>query len=407
MQAEIPQDFISAVPKADLHLHLDGSLRLETLIDLARERHIKLPSYEVEGLKKAVYKAHYENLGEYLEGFKYTCAVLCDEESLERCACELMEDSLAEGVRYIEVRFAPQLHLHGDLSMVRVTAAVVRGLETAATQHNRSPDVAAGRDVPCHFGIICCALRKFLPSHGPYYEGLLRALPQTPANESYAIASLELARAAVAMRDKHGLPVVGFDLAGEEAGYPASYHSRAYTYAHRHFLKKTVHAGEAYGPESIFQAITRCHANRIGHGTFLFASQMVRDEQDEAVGVYVERLAEYIASQRITLEVCLTSNLQTTPTITSVGHHPIREMLKRNIAVAICTDNRLVSHTTVSHELGLVADELEVSVHQFRNLVLAGFKGAFFAGTYNEKRTYFRKILDRYLALEREFGLRE
>lgn len=395
-------EFLRRIPKTDLHLHLDGSLRLPTLIELARTHNVAMPSQTEEGLRELVFKSRYANLREYLTGFAYTCAALRDAESLERVAFELAEDNLAEGVRYFEVRFAPQLLVHDSLSMEDALAAVTRGIERAKRAHNAAPAVVAGEDVPFEFGIIACAMRRFSREMGAHYRNLLSVLSRAPRREVYALASLEMARTAVAVRDHDGLPIVGFDLAGEEAGFPAAYHSAAFQYAHSHFLKKTVHAGEAYGPESIFQAITECHANRIGHGTFLFAADMVRDRTVISPTVYTERLAEYVASQRITIEVCPTSNLQTIPTINSVGQHSLQRMIDYNLSVSICTDNRLVSGTTVSRELGLVANELPLTRRQFRNLIIAGFKGSFFPGGYNSKRQFVRRVIDRYERLEAE-----
>jgi adenosine deaminase len=167
-----------------------------------------------------------------------------------------------------------------------------------------------------------------------------------------------------------------------------------------------VHAGEAYGPESIFQALTDCHAQRIGHGTFLFSAKSVHDRSIKDPERYVEQLVEFIASERITLEVCLTSNFQTVPSLGSVEDHPLEKMIEHNLSVSICTDNRLVSHTSVTHELELVARSLPVASHQFRNLVLAGFKGSFFPRNYNEKRAYVRRVIEEYERLELEHGLR-
>ena len=396
----ISPQFIKEIPKTDLHVHLDGSLRLSTLIDLAKAGHIKLPSYDEEGLKETVFKSSYANLPEYLKGFYYTCAVLANPENLERTAYELALDNLAEGVRYMEVRFAPQLHAHNNFSIESVLQAVCKGMDKAKQEHNQKPEVANGRDIPFYYGIIACALRSFNPKMAPYYAQIFDVMSYSPKKEIFAAASLEMARAAAEVAHEKGLPVVGFDLAGEEAGFPAIDHRAAYQYAHSHFIKKTVHAGEAYGPESIFQAITECHANRLGHGTFLFSSDMIRDPSIKDHKGFVRNLAEYIASRRITIEVCLTSNLQTTPIIKRVSDHPLRQMLDHNMSVCICTDNRLVSNTTVTHELELVAQELPITRSQFRNLVIAGFKGSFFPGSYNEKRAYVRRIIDRYEELE-------
>lgn len=389
-------EFIRAIPKTDLHLHLDGSLRVPTLIELARAQNVDLPSYEADGLHDLVFKSRYRDLPDYLRGFAYTTAVMRTPDALERVAAELAEDNLAEGVRYIEVRFAPQLHVHDDMDVATVLTAVCRGLEQVRRAHDASAPVREGNDLPFRYGIIVCALRWFQAGFGPYFANLSAALREATDRERYAAASLELVRAAVRIRDELGLPIVGFDLAGAEAGYPAAYHTEAYQYAHSHFLKKTVHAGEAYGPESIFQAITECHANRIGHGTFLFAPAMIQDASIENRQRYVEQLADYIAHQRIAIEVCLTSNLQTTPSIHTVAKHPVAQMIAHNLSVSICTDNRLVSRTSVCRELELLTRHLPLTRHQFRNVVLAGFKGGFFPGTYNEKRLYVRQAMALY-----------
>ena len=400
MSRPLTDSFIRQVPKTDLHVHLDGSLRLGSLIEMARAEGVELPSYEEAGLRELVFKDHYADLPEYLHGFAYTCAVLRTAENLERVAYELAWDNINEGVRYVEARFAPQLHVHPGLEIKEVVTAVARGMERAQKEFNARPEVAAGDDLDFHFGLIACAMRRFSAGMSSYYAGLLGSLSHMPKRQLYGVASLELARAAVELRDREGLPVVGFDLAGEEAGYPAGDHAPAYHYAHSHFLRKTVHAGEAYGPESIFHAITECHTNRVGHGTFLFCADTIMDPGIEDRTRYVERLAEYVASQRVTLEVCLTSNLQTTPSIGSIAVHPIREMIERKLSVSICTDNRLVSNTTVTDELRKLVAAIPISSHEFRDLIVAGFKGSFFPGTYREKRAFVRRLLRRYAVLE-------
>ncbi|MCS7048708.1 MAG: adenosine deaminase family protein [Verrucomicrobiae bacterium] len=402
--AAISTEFIRRIPKTDLHVHLDGSLRLPTLIELARQQRVRLPSYTEEGLRRLVFKDRYANLPEYLKGFAYTCAVMQDAESLERIAFELAEDNLAEGVRYLEVRFAPQLHVHDRLPMENVVRAVVRGLERAQRRHNRSAAVRQGDDVPFYFGVIVCALRFVVPTMSEYYRRLFAVMPYARTKQVAAAASLELARAAVELARRRGLPIVGFDLAGAEAGYPAEDHQAAFQYAHSNFLRKTVHAGEAYGPESIFQAITRCYANRIGHGTWLFAHRMVQNPAIADPVAYTHHLVEYIASQRITIEVCLTSNAQTLPAMRNLARHPLRQMLDHEMSVTICTDNRLVSNTTVTRELELAVQKLRLTPREFRNVIVAGFKGSFFPGTYREKRRFVRQVLDRYERLERALG---
>jgi adenosine deaminase len=168
-------------------------------------------------------------------------------------------------------------------------------------------------------------------------------------------------------------------------------------------MRKTVHAGEAYGPPSIYQAITECHSNRIGHGTILFETDMITDKNIIDRDEFVHSLTEYIASQRITLEVCPTSNLQTIPSFNSISAHPLCKMIENNLSVSICTDNRLVSNTTVSKELQLIADSICLTPAQFRNLVVAGFKGSFFHGGYIKKRAYVRKMMKLYAKQEKIF----
>jgi adenosine deaminase len=399
MNDRISPEFIRAIPKSDLHLHLDGSLRLKTLIELSREAKLKLPSYSEAGLRKLVFKDTYKDLPEYLHGFMYTCAVLTDLDNLTRVAQELVEDNVAEGVRYIEVRFAPQLHVTAAAGVRDVVRAVAAGLAAGAKAHNASKAVKSGEDLPFHFGMILCAMRRFKKGMSPYYADMLRLMEHAPKDEVYGAASLELARAGVELAAE-GLPVVGFDLAGEEAGYPPADHWAAYQYAHNHFIRKTVHAGEAYGPESIWQAITQCHANRIGHGTFLFAHEMIVDPKIENRKKYVEDLANYMASQRIGVEVCVTSNLQTTPSIKTIAQHPIRKMIDYGLSVSLCTDNRLMSNTTVSREMRLVIDGAKLTREEVRRLVIAGFKGSFFHGSFAEKRRFVDAASARYDALE-------
>ena len=228
-----------------------------------------------------------------------------------------------------------------------------------------------------------------------YYERLLNRNRERTLRHAYAHASFTLAKEAVKLRDT-GLPVVGFDLAGEESGYPAVHHKTAFQHAHRHFLRKTVHAGEAYGPESIFQAITECHANRIGHGTFLFSADSIQLKNIKNRDRYIEQLTEYIANQRITIEVCPTSNLQTIPNFKTLDDHPIRQMLSAGLSVSIATDNRLISHTTLTRELQLVVDHLQLNPAQLRHLVLAGFKRCFFSAPYKQKQAYVRHAINRY-----------
>ncbi|WP_428898537.1 adenosine deaminase family protein [Parelusimicrobium proximum] len=399
----ITEEFIREIPKSDLHLHLDGSIRLSTLIELAKKENIKLPATTEKGLKEKVFKDSYPSLVQYLEGFKYTVAVMQSEENIIRIAKELAEDNIAEGVRYIEVRFAPQLHTFGQMTTEKAIKAVVKGLSLAAEKHNKSKEVKSGADIPFHFGIIACAMRSFTADTSPYYAALLSVMSHAPKKYAFGTASMELARVITDMVEKERLPIVGFDLAGQEDGFPAEDHAKAYQYVHEHFIRKTVHAGEAYGPESIFQAITDCHANRIGHGTFLFATDKIKDKTIKDKKRYVNNLANYIANERIGIEVCLTSNLQTNPAIRSLKDHPVREMIKRGLPVTICTDNRTVSNTTVTKELGMLVKNVPLSAKQFRNVVIAGFKGSFFPGLYEEKQKFIKKVTEKYNKMQEKY----
>jgi adenosine deaminase len=393
----IARELILAVPKSDLHSHLDGSMRVATLIELAREQGVALPSYDVAGMNELVFKPSYKNLPEYLLGFDYTCAVLLSFEAMERTACEMAEDAIAQGVRYLEVRFAPQRLVASGEACVHAFKAVAEGLARAARQHQASAAVKQGEDLRFEWAIICCAMRNFGRGMSGYYDRLLDVLPGMRHKEVVAIASLEAVRAAVMAREKYGIPVTGFDLAGEESGYPAGHHYAAYEEAHRHFIRKTVHAGEAYGPESIYEAIARCHAERIGHGTFLFAPERIQDPAITDKAAFADQLADYIATMRVTIEVCPTSNLQTIPELAGdIRNHPVKRMLDYGMAVAVGTDNTLVSHTNLNRELGLVADACDLTMEGFKRLVLAGFKGAFYPGKYSEKRAFVRRAAERF-----------
>ncbi len=300
------------------------------------------------------------------------------------------------------MRFAPQLHVRPGLDAVQVIAAVDRGLRRARDAYNRNPEIVAGREPPFEYGIICCALRMFTAGFSRYYDTMFEAHPYTRPKNLYAMASIDLARAAVLARDNLGLQVVGFDLAGEESGYPASAHKEAFEYAHKHFLKRTVHAGEAYGPESIFQAITDLHADRIGHGTYLLEASEIRDPEIEDREGYVEMLGNYIADRRITLEICLTSNLQTNPEMKWLDDHTFRKLRAARISTTLCTDNRLMSNTTVTNELMLAVKHLGLDRHDLKSIVIYGFKRSFWPGSYLSKRQYVRQVIDHYDAVERK-----
>jgi len=399
----IPTQFIRAIPKTDLHLHLDGSLRLKTLIELAKEQKVKLPSFSEEGLRELVFKSAYRDLGEYLSGFSYTTAALQTPEALSRAAYELAVDCFAENVCYIEVRFAPQLHINRFMKTgVDVLAAVADGLERAKKELNRGQTT----DQPYfEYGIIVCALRMFTAGFGKYFHNILGSFQYLEKKKIFRLAALETVKMAVTARDEKGIAVVGFDLAGMEKGYPASDFNEAYAFAHRNFLKKTVHAGEAFGPESIFQAITELYADRIGHGVHLYTEEMIHNREIRDKRRFVENLVQFIADRRITIEVCLTSNLQTIPELKSLKNHSFARMRQDKLSVTFCTDNRLVSNTTVSNEICQAVETFQINPDELRNFVIYGFKRSFFPSSYVEKRAYVRRVLSLYDKLEKEFGI--
>jgi len=280
-------------------------------------------------------------------------------------------------------------------------------MKRASDEHNRSEAVQSGVEPPFGYGMIVCAMRMFVKEMSPYFRNLILVHPESPRDYVGGLASLELARAAVRIRDEYGLPIVGFDLAGQENGYPAIDHVEAYRYAHQHFMKKTVHAGEAYGPESIFQAITALHADRIGHGYHIFSPWLIESKEVTDRGAYIRELSEYIADRRITIEVCITSNLQTNPTIRLPSNHVMHKMLAKRLSVTICTDNRLVSNTTMTNELTIASEAFRLDAEMLKDIIIYGFKRSFYPGTYLEKRTYVRQIIDYYEAVEKRFMVEE
>ena len=395
VKPSISRELIAALPKSDLHVHLDGSLRIETLLELAKQHRVRLPSRTKSGLLELVFKRAYKNLPEYLKGFEFTVACLQDAESLERAAYELCLDCRAENVFYVEIRFAPQLHVRGDFQVRDVLRAVCRGIERAKKTINADPRVRRAEVPRFEAGVIVCALRFFLPVFSEHYRAYFEALPTAPPNEIYALASLELARAAVAAAEDDGLPVVGFDLAGQERGFPAKDHQAAYQFAHEHFLGKTVHAGEDYGPESIFQALTDCHADRIGHGTWLFSQRHIRDRSISDKRAYIDKLVRYVAEHRVTLEVCLTSNQQTLPELRAdLRRHPFKKMRAARCSVTLCTDNRLVSRTTMTDEVDKAVQAFRLDARGLKDILIYGFKRSFFAGSYPDKRNWVRSVLN-------------
>jgi adenosine deaminase len=321
---ELTREFIHRLPKAELHCHLDGSLRVSSIIDIAAIEGVTLPSTDPEELKSLLAVGlECPSLEVYLQSFDITCSVLQSKEALQRAVYELAEDCASENVRYLEIRFAPILHTKRGLKLVEVIAAVLKGKEQAE------------RDMNIKLGIIICSLRHNDPEE-----------------------SLIAAELAVAFKNKG---IVGFDLAGAEKDFPARNHKDAFDLIIKNNINTTVHAGEAYGPESIHQALHHISANRIGHGTRL------RENGD---------LLNYVNDHRIPLEMCITSNVQT-KAVDMVEHHPIKFYFDYGLRVTINTDNRLVSDTTLTDEYMLAIEKFGFTPDELKYLVLNGFKSAF------------------------------
>ncbi|MFN2603063.1 MAG: adenosine deaminase [Gemmatimonadaceae bacterium] len=311
------------LPKAELHCHLDGSLRPQTLIELGREYGVPLPTESADELRDYMLVNDAETLEDYLARFEVTISVLQTAEAIERVAYELGEDAAKDGVRYLEVRNAPILNSRHSLSAAESLDAQLRGLARAEEDYG-----IVARS-------IVIALRQLSP-----------------------MVSLELARLAVAYRDKG---VVAFDLAGGELGHPASAHSLAFAYARENNLAVTVHAGEGDGAESVRQAVHSCCANRLGHATRLI--------EDPA-------LTQYVNDRRIGLEICLTSNVHT-GAAASYEEHPLRKYFDRGMNVSLNTDNRLMSGTTLTDEYLYAAKYLDFTFDELCTLSLNGFESAF------------------------------
>jgi adenosine deaminase len=333
---------IRSLPKVLLHEHLDGVLRPQTIIELARiTGYSDLPTSDPNELAAWFHQgANKGSLAQYLQGFTHTIAVMQTEQALERVAYEQAEDLSRDGVVYFETRFAPVFHTRKGLTHQQVVAAVLKGLERG----QQAFGVRAG--------LIICAMRNMN-------------------------VSLEMAELAVDFR-KRG--VVGFDLAGEEGGHPPKKHVEAFHLIQRENFNITVHAGEGYGKESIWQAIQYCGAHRIGHATRLIDDITVTEGK-----VVIGDLAQYVLDKRIPLEICLLSNVHTGAT-PSVAEHPFRLFYKQKFRVLLNTDNRLMSNTSMTREFEVAAENFDLSLNDFEKLTINAMKSAFLP---YDQRCYF------------------
>jgi adenosine deaminase len=331
----ISSEQLTAAPKVLLHDHLDGGLRPATIVELAQEIGHRLPRTDPAELGEwFVESADSGSLERYLETFDHTVAVMQNAEAITRIASECVQDLAADGVVYAEIRYAPEQHLTAGLSLQQVVDAVREGFEHGMANAER-PIVA---------------------------RQLLTAM-------RHQARSMEIAELAVAYRDAG---VVGFDIAGAEAGYPPTRHLDAFEYLQRENAHFTIHAGEAFGLPSIWQAIQWCGADRLGHGV-----RIIDDITENPDGtVELGRLAAYVRDGRIPLEMCPSSNLQT-GAATSIAEHPIGLLTKLRFRVTVNTDNRLMSGTSMSRELALLADAFGYGLADFRWFAINAMKSAF------------------------------
>lgn len=331
----LTRDVIRRMPKVSLHDHLDGGLRPETIIELAPTCGVELPSRDPAALRSWFERgANRGSLKEYLEGFGVTCAVMQTHDALERVATEALLDLHQDGVVYAELRFAPQFHTEGGLPLEAVMDAVLSGLEKGAATTG------------VRWGLIVCGMRSSPPE-----------------------LSLKMAELALSFRDRG---CVGFDLAGDEFGHPAKDHQDAFSLCKRENFNITIHAGEAFGPPSIWQALQYCGAHRIGHATRLMEDMVVREGRVISMG----RLSQYVLDHRIPLEICLSSNVQT-GAVKKLEDHPLRWYLRHNFRVTLNTDNRLMSATTVTDEHWLAVTRFGLDFNDIEKIVINGMKSAF------------------------------
>ena len=333
----IPEKILQSIPKVLLHDHLDGGVRPDTIIDLAMaDGYGKLPTTDPRELARWFHRgARRGSLPLYLEGFAHTCGVMQTDVALERVAYEMMEDMHTDGVVYVETRFAPVFHMDGGLHGDEVVNAVLKGLERGK------------KDFGVDYGVIVCAMRNMKLSE-------------------------EMAELAVDFRERG---VVGFDLAGEEGGFPPKKHVDAFHYIQRENFNITIHAGEAFGKESIWQAIQWCGAHRIGHATRLI-EDIGLDKRSRKKIVRMGYLAQYVLDKRIPLEICLTSNVDT-GAVKDLPSHPFGLLYRYKFRVTLNTDDRLMSDTTMTKEFQIANRVFKLGLDDLEKLTINAMKSAF------------------------------
>jgi adenosine deaminase len=362
--SQLDRSIIQRMPKVVLHDHLDGGLRPETVLELAAEQGVELPESEPEALRRWFLRgANRGSLSQYLEGFGVTISVMQTRDALERVAYEALADLHAEGVVYAEQRFAPQYHDQGGMNLEEVIDAVISGFERAEAEFG------------IRWGLLVCGMRS------------------DPPEVSHRMAEL-----AISFRTRGCL---GFDLAGDELGHPPKDHLDAFHLCQRENFNITIHAGEAFGPRSIWQALQYCGAHRIGHGTRLIEDMAVQDGKVLKMG----DLAGYVLDHRIPMEVCLTSNLQT-GAVERLEEHPFKTFLRYRFRVTLNTDNRLMSGVTMTDELQLAHDAFSCDFEVLEKLIINGAKSAFLP--YDQRTDIiYERLKPRFAEIRRELGLPE
>jgi len=360
----VPYEIIKKMPKVELHDHLDGGLRPQTVIDLAKKYNVELPANNVSDLADWFEKGcQLKSLPLYLETFGVTTAVMQTEEALERVAYEAVLDWHEDNVVYGEIRFAPILHTEKGLTLDRIVSAVLKGMEKGK------------RETGVCYGVILCAMRNQDPK-----------------------ISLEIAKLAVAFKDRG---VVGFDLAGGEHGYPAENHKEAFEFIRRKNFNITIHAGEAYGIESIWQAIQVCGAHRIGHGT-----RIVDDMNYDGLKIStMGDLAHFIQDRRIPLEMCLSSNVGT-GACENFASHPFNLLFRNHFRVVLCTDNRLMSRTSLTNEMKIASETFGLNFKDLEKISVNAMKSSFVH--QDEKLRIIYEVIKKQCAdLKQQYGYLE
>lgn len=331
------KEYIDRAPKAELHNHIDGGMRIQTIIELAKKHQVDLPAYNYqELLPHLTNDESCQSLIEYFKPFEYTLKTLQTPDALEQCMFEFLEDAAKDNIRYIEARFSPALHMQKGLSLDQIMEAILSGKKQAENQFKIKSN------------LIICGLRQ-----------------------NKIQINKELAQLAVNYKERG---VVAFDLAGEELNHPAKKHIQAFEIAIKNNLFRTVHAGEADGAHSIADAIHYLGALRIGHGTHLF--------EDES-------LMNYVRDQQIALEVCLTSNLQT-KSVSDLRQHPFKQYFEQHIPVTINTDSTLISGTSLSKELQLAQQLFDFNTQEMTQIILNGFEHTFLG--FDEKKDLLNQV---------------